>query len=219
MPKGLYYEVVGTGYPLVFLHGNGEDHNIFNNQINYFKDKYQLILIDTIMHGKSNYSYRKYNFYELAILVINVLKKEKIDKANFVGFSDGANILLHLSLLNKDIVNKAVLISGNINPRGLKFKTYLSTKLLEYKYLLTRNTKYYFYYLMGSQPKLKFKQLNKINNDFLVIAGAQDVIKLSHTKKLSNKLNASLTIIENGNHFSLINKAKEVNNIIEEYLK
>ncbi|MBP6432398.1 MAG: alpha/beta hydrolase [Ferruginibacter sp.] len=38
------YQVIGTGKPLLLIHGFGEDGNIWQNQIDYLKDKYQLII-------------------------------------------------------------------------------------------------------------------------------------------------------------------------------
>ena len=49
----LFYEQKGNGFPLVLLHGNGEDHSYFVNQIDYFSKKYRVIAIDTRGHGKS----------------------------------------------------------------------------------------------------------------------------------------------------------------------
>ena len=39
----LYYEVVGEGKPLVMVHGNGEDHKIFDKAVSLLKDRGLLI--------------------------------------------------------------------------------------------------------------------------------------------------------------------------------
>ena len=218
--RNIYYEIIGEGFPLVFLHGNQEDANVFSNQIEALKDKYQLILIDTIMHGKSKNSFRKYNFYDLALDVLNILQKEKITKANFIGFSDGANILFHLALLYEEIINKAISISGNICYTGLKKVLRQEIALETKKYLKEKNDKYYYYYLMNKQPQLKFKQLNNINSKFLIVARSNDLIYEKHTKKISKHLkNATLKIVKDFTHFSLIEKPLEMNKIIIDYLE
>ena len=37
----LYYEVKGKGYPIICLHGNGEDHHIFDELAKYLSQSYQ----------------------------------------------------------------------------------------------------------------------------------------------------------------------------------
>lgn len=49
----LFCQVTGAGKPLLLLHGNEEDHTIFNNQITYFSDFYQVIAMDSRGHGRS----------------------------------------------------------------------------------------------------------------------------------------------------------------------
>lgn len=214
------YKIIGEGKPLVFLHGNGEDSNIFINQIDYFKDKYQLILIDTVMHGMSNNSYAKYNFFELASDVSNILAKLNIKKASFIGFSDGANILYHLALKHGDLIDKGVAISGNINPFGFKLSVLLAIKIKEYFYFFFNRKKYYLYYLMGSNPRLKYSDLSKIDNNFLIIAGAKEEIKQSHTKKISKNIkNSKLILRSDFDHYAITKKPLIINEIISDYLK
>jgi pimeloyl-ACP methyl ester carboxylesterase len=38
------YQAIGTGKPILLIHGFGEDGNIWQNQIEHLKDKYQLII-------------------------------------------------------------------------------------------------------------------------------------------------------------------------------
>jgi pimeloyl-ACP methyl ester carboxylesterase len=38
------YQVIGTGKPILLIHGFGEDGNIWQNQIEYLKENYQIII-------------------------------------------------------------------------------------------------------------------------------------------------------------------------------
>lgn len=53
MNINLYYQEKGKGEVLVLLHGNSDNSNYFVNQIEYFKNQYRVIAIDTRGHGKS----------------------------------------------------------------------------------------------------------------------------------------------------------------------
>ena len=49
----LHYIEEGEGFPLVLLHGNGEDHSYFEHQIGPFSRHYRVIAPDTRGHGGS----------------------------------------------------------------------------------------------------------------------------------------------------------------------
>ena len=49
----LYYEMYGTGKPLIFLHGNGGSIRGARARIEYFKKYFKVIAIDSRAHGKS----------------------------------------------------------------------------------------------------------------------------------------------------------------------
>ena len=216
--RKIHYEIIGEGYPLIFLHGNQEDSTIFVKQVEYFKDKYQIILIDTIMHGKSNNSFQKYDFFDLARDVLNIMAAERITKANFVGFSDGANVLFHIAILNDTVINKGVAISGNIHYRGLKRKLRSEIRQATRRFLQSGSDQYFLFYLMDRQPRLKFKDLNKIACPLLIIAGKDDVVKTSHTTKISKNItNATLKIVDGFNHYAVVEKPDEINKLIYNY--
>jgi len=50
----LYYEVYGTGEPLLLVHGNGASIGWFKAQIDYFRVHYQVIALDSRDQGKSD---------------------------------------------------------------------------------------------------------------------------------------------------------------------
>ena len=57
----LFCERLGNGAPLILLHGNGEDHNIFRVLINKLVQNFTVYAIDSRNHGQSeqtdDYSY------------------------------------------------------------------------------------------------------------------------------------------------------------------
>ena len=61
----LYYEVVGEGKPLVMVHGNGEDHKIFDKAVSLLKDRFACYLIDSRGHGKSE-KVKEFHYADMA---------------------------------------------------------------------------------------------------------------------------------------------------------
>ena len=49
----LRYMEKGAGFPLILLHGNGEDHTYFEHQMGPFGARYRVIAVDTRGHGAS----------------------------------------------------------------------------------------------------------------------------------------------------------------------
>ncbi|MEP6700654.1 MAG: alpha/beta hydrolase [Bacteroidota bacterium] len=51
--KKIYYHTYGSGKPVILIHGFGEDSEIWNNQAEFLKDRFQLIIPDLPGSGKS----------------------------------------------------------------------------------------------------------------------------------------------------------------------
>lgn len=51
--KKIFYRVIGNGKPVMLVHGFGETGDVWKNQVEYLKDKFQLIIPDLPGSGKS----------------------------------------------------------------------------------------------------------------------------------------------------------------------
>src|SRR5678815_3075215 len=61
----LYYEKIGSGPPVVFLHGICLDHRMWQQQIDYFSKSYTCINVDLRGFGKSSFpGQTPYSFHE-----------------------------------------------------------------------------------------------------------------------------------------------------------
>ena len=57
----LNYVQAGEGFPLVLLHGNGEDYTYFKHQLEPFSEHYRVIIVETRGHGNSPRGTVKWN--------------------------------------------------------------------------------------------------------------------------------------------------------------
>ena len=62
----LNYREQGDGYPLILLHGNGEDSSCFRHQLEYFSKEYRVIAIDTRGQGESPRGTAPFTFEQFA---------------------------------------------------------------------------------------------------------------------------------------------------------
>ena len=75
---------------VLFIHAAFVNHQMFQTQIDYFQDKYNILTLDIIGHGKSTKTQKGNQIDKMATWVKEILKKEEIEKIHIVGISLGA---------------------------------------------------------------------------------------------------------------------------------
>lgn len=225
MDISLYYREKGNKEPFILLHGNGEDGSYFENQIDYFSDKYRVIALDTRGHGKSPRGNAPFTIEQFSRDLYDFMTGLEISNAIILGFSDGANIAMKFAIKHPNMVKALILNGGNLNPKGVKRTTQIP---IEMGYRIAsrfaskspdakRNAE--MLGLMVNEPNISPAELSKITAPTLVICGKRDMIKKSHTKEIAaNILSAKLSIIK-GNHFIANKRAAAFNKEVEDFLK
>lgn len=220
----LYFKEQGSGFPLVLLHGNGENHSYFVNQISYFSKQYRVIAIDTRGHGQSPRGEGEFSILRFANDLYEFFIENNISKAHILGFSDGANIALEFALNHADMVEKLILNGGNLFPAGIKFSTQIS---IEVGYRIARLFKnksadnlksYELLSLMVNQPNISPERLKDLSLPTLVVAGTKDMVKTKHTKLIANAIKNSRLALIDGDHFIANKNYKEFNQIVDSFL-
>src|SRR5699024_4874913 len=117
----LYYEIIGKGDPLILLHGNGEDHHIFDSEVTILKDYFTCYCIDSRGHGQSM-PIEKYDYQDMANDLIAFITQLNLHKVTLYGFSDGGIIGL-LIASQTNLLSRLIISGANCNPHGLKIKT------------------------------------------------------------------------------------------------
>lgn len=110
----IYYEVRGTGQPVILVYGIGCLMNHFIYQGFALAQKYQVISVDLRGHGQTAVPKFKKNVSISAVAkdLQILLKKLKLSKAHFVGHSFGCSVLLEAYKQNKKMFNSLSLING-----------------------------------------------------------------------------------------------------------
>jgi len=101
----LYYEDLGQGLPLVFIHGLGEKSQSWHHQVNYFQKEYRVINLDLRAHGKSaNDASQIITISLFTQDVLALLEYLHIKKAVIIGHSMGGLICQELAAYYPDRV-------------------------------------------------------------------------------------------------------------------
>lgn len=208
----LYYEIYGKGTPIILVHGNGETHQIFDVLIDKLKDNYTVYAIDSRCHGKSEKT-EKISYELMAQDMIEFIKKLKINKPIFYGFSDGGIIGLLIAIKEPKLLSKLIVSGANLNPNGISKVILILSKIA---YFVTRNK---LVRMMVKEPNISIKDLEKINIPTYVLAGKKDVIKEEHTRLIAENIkNSTLEIVPKENHSSYIVHSEKIYNIIKKYI-
>ena len=220
----LHYMIAGQGFPLVMLHGNGEDHTYFKRQMGPFSERYQVIALDTRGHGQSPRGTAPFTLEQFAEDLKGFLDSREISRCHLLGFSDGANIALLFALKYPDYVEKLVLNGADLSPSGVKLSTQapivLGWGLLQVIRRLDKRAqpKWELLDLMTTQPHINPKALSALSMSTLVVAGKRDMIRDKHTRLIAKSIPGSQLVILPGDHFVARRNWQEFNPVVLDFL-
>ncbi|MBO0470507.1 alpha/beta hydrolase [Enterococcus sp. DIV0242_7C1] len=194
----LFYTKSGQGEPMLLLHGNGEDHHIFDRLSQKLQKKFTVYAIDSRNHGKSAQT-EQYDYERMADDIIDFIDVSKLEKVNIVGFSDGAILAILMGIKKLSCLNKLALLGANTSPDQLKPEIF--DHIVE-KYEETKDP---FFKLMMEQPNIPLQELRKIEVPTLIIAADDDLCEPEIFEQMHQLIEASdLKIMENQDHGSYI---------------
>jgi hypothetical protein len=117
----MYYEIHGSGRPLVLLHGGGSTINsTFGRILPELARRHQVIAVELQAHGHTPDIDRPLSFEQDADDVAGLLKQLTIEKADLMGFSNGGTTCLQIALRHPELPNKLVLASTTYKRDGMQ---------------------------------------------------------------------------------------------------
>lgn len=218
----LHFVEQGEGYPLILLHGNGEDHNYFEYQMEPFAEHYRVLAVDTRGHGQSPRGDAPFTLFQFAEDLKDFLDEQGIDRCHVLGFSDGANVALLFALKYPQYVDKLVLNGANLYYDGLV--DWLRWEIAEKWNRLKDNpepwarAEWELQDLMMTQPDIDPERLCEIDLPTLVIAGDDDVIQQEHTRMIADAIPGSRLEILQGDHYVARHNVEEYNPLVLSFL-
>ncbi len=108
--KAVYYEEIGTGLPVVFLHGDTASSKMFGYIIPFYTDSFRVILVDFLGNGQSDRigEFPPDLWYSQAQQVIAFLEYLDCGKVSLIGTSGGAWVAVNAALERPDLVHRVV---------------------------------------------------------------------------------------------------------------
>ncbi|HEX2628739.1 MAG TPA: alpha/beta hydrolase, partial [Chitinophagaceae bacterium] len=114
----MYYEVYGTGKPIVLLHGAFMTIPLnWAHIIPLLKDR-KVIVTELQGHGRTRDIERKISYEGMADDVSGLLKHLKIDSADVLGYSMGAGVAFQFAVRHPEQLRRLVILSGTYAHNG-----------------------------------------------------------------------------------------------------
>jgi pimeloyl-ACP methyl ester carboxylesterase len=217
----MYYEIYGQGKPLVLIHGGGSTiQTTFGRVIPLFSKNRKLICVELQAHGRTSDRAAGLSFEQDADDVADLLKNLGIEKADFFGFSNGANTALQIAIKHPKLCGKIVagsfllkrdgafpgfwgfMKNGTFEQMPQQFKDAFLEHTPDSAKLLTM-------YQKCADRMIHFSdfpddQIRSIKAPVLLVNGDQDVATAEHVVAMSKLIIGSRVAIIPGGHGAYI---------------
>ncbi|WP_136520579.1 alpha/beta fold hydrolase [Cellulomonas telluris] len=191
----------GRGRPLVLLHGNGEDHHVFDRLVPLLGEGRTLVGVDSRGHGRSPRGDGPLTIASMADDVAAVLDLLGLRGVDVLGFSDGGNVALELVLRRPDLVGRLVVVGANLFPEGMtsgflrtarsvhRLQRALAGRVPALAAAAERTA------LMTEHPRIDPRDLARVDVPVLVVVGERDLVRPEHTALLAGSLPGARTAV------------------------
>jgi pimeloyl-ACP methyl ester carboxylesterase len=116
----MYYEIHGTGQPLVLLHGAfSAIGTSFGELLPSLAETQQVIAFEMQAHGRTADIDRPLSIEQMADDTVAALRQLGIEEADIFGYSMGAGVALQIAIRHPEVVRKLVLASVTYNLSGV----------------------------------------------------------------------------------------------------
>jgi pimeloyl-ACP methyl ester carboxylesterase len=218
----MYYEIHGTGEPLVLIHGGGSTlETTFGRIMPFLAKNHKVIAVELQAHGHTSDRDKPETFEQDADDVAELLRQLDIAKANIFGFSNGGNTAMQVAIRHPKSVRKLVIASAFYKREGLypwlwEFMKEPKIEMMPQVYkdvYLSINPGYqkglqamhdHDSKRMQGFKDWKDEDLASIKSPALIVIGDQDVVKPEHAVAMSRLIKNSRLMILPATHGSYI---------------
>ena len=208
----LWYEQYGEGRPLVLLHGNGEDHTIFDEAVEVLGEHFTCFALDSRGHGDSD-MVDELHYEDMASDLLAFLEEMDLWDVALCGYSDGGIVAL-MAARWTDRITDLIVCGANTRPRALKRRAYMEIRWEHKQDPNIYNT------ILLTEPHIPAEDLRAIRARTLVVAGSRDIIRERNTRFIAETIpGAELLILPGEDHGSYINHSDKIAHIILDFCR
>ncbi len=229
----LYYEIHGSGPPLVLIHGGLGHSGYWHQQFDALGQHYQLIALDSRGHGRSGFDAEPIGYRLMTRDVLALLDHLGIARAHILGWSDGGIIGLELAIHHPSRVNKIIAYGANYRPEGVRkdvadnarFNAFIAQAASDYQSISPAPERWQEFLdniggMWAREPNYSDEQLRGIAVPMLILGGLEEeAIEIDHIRATAALIPGSkLQFMAGTGHFAMWDKPEEFNRIVLEFL-
>ncbi len=114
----MYYEIHGTGKPLVLLHGGLGATGMFSEVLPLLANSRQVILADLQAHGRTADIDRPLSYEQMADDISALIQHIGFERADVMGYSLGGGVALQTAFRHPEAVRKLIVVSAPYKQDG-----------------------------------------------------------------------------------------------------
>lgn len=222
----MYYEVHGRrdGVPLVLLHGGGSTIEVtFSRVLPVFASSRRVIAVEEQGHGRTTDRDAPVTFETSADDVAALLRHLEVEKADLLGFSNGASIALQVAIRHPRLVRKLIFASAMTKRDGAHPQLWEFMSKADFSNM-PQPLKDAFLRVNPDAQKLKtmhdkdaarmrsFKDVpdelvRSVRAPTLIVLGDQDIVKPEHALELTRLIAGARLLILPGGHGDYLGEA------------
>lgn len=223
----IWYVAYGSGSPVILLHGGLGHSGNWGNQIPALvRSDYRVILTDSRGHGRSTRDARPFTYELLASDVSAVMKALCVERAKFVGRSDGACTAVVLASKAPARVAGVFFFACNMDASGVKqitevtplIKRCLGRHRQDYKRLSATPDRFDEFadavrLMQETQPNYSAQDLARITVPVAVVHSEHDeFIKRKHAECLARSIpHSEFVDLRDVGHFAPLQRSEQFN--------
>jgi pimeloyl-ACP methyl ester carboxylesterase len=107
----MYYEIHGTGRPLILLHGGVGAIEMFGEVLGLLAEGRQVVAVDLQAHGRTADIDRSLSVESMADDIAALIEHLGFEKADVMGYSLGGGVALQTAIRHPEVVRRLVVVS------------------------------------------------------------------------------------------------------------
>jgi pimeloyl-ACP methyl ester carboxylesterase len=232
-----YYEVNGSGDPVILLHGGMCTAETFDGQTPALAEHFRVYLPERRAHGRTADVSGPITYEIMAQDTIAFVEAVGIERAHLVGWSDGALVGLLVALWRPELVGKLALMAQGVNWEGARpeLAPFLGRTTREmvppqlkqaYEALSPDGPAHLdavldkLLALWNTDPAFPLSDLERVAAPALVLAADDDIfLSIEHAAAMQRALpDSQLAVVPGASHAVPLEKPELVNRLILDFL-
>lgn len=232
-----YFEAIGESEPLVLLHGGLFPIETIGGLSACLAERFRVYLPERRGHGRTPDVEGPITYEAMAGDTVAFLEAVGLERADVVGWSDGALVGLLVAMRRPDLVGRLVMIGMHVNPDGQPVEAREFQKQERMPDFIPQEVKNLYaavspdgpehwpvvadkvWRMWQTEPRMELTELAHVTVPTLLILGEHDLTTVEHGEAMERALpDARLEVVAGASHGLPMDEPELVSRLVFEFL-